>query len=255
MTLRLKSKSISEEEEEEAAAEEPTNSSRSADELTKKSTRIDLGNGSDVMYMPRFLSRDESWRFCDYLNNHIPWTRPTIRVFGRSCLQPRDTCYVANSGLTDLVYSGYQPHAYSWDDYPLLKEILEAVHNALPGSKFNSLLLNRYKGGNDYVGWHSDDEKLYGSTPKSPPFPLVVNVSSSSRRNPVKPPKVTRLDDEPVRKRSRKSGDADQHTFVLKHGSLLVMRGYAQRDWIHSVPKRAKAEGVRINLTFRRIIS
>ena len=35
------------------------------------------------------------------------------------------------------------------------------VHEALPGSSFNSLLLNRYKGGNDYVGWHSDDEKLY----------------------------------------------------------------------------------------------
>jgi hypothetical protein len=40
------------------------------------------------------------------------------------------------------------------------------VHNALPGSCFNSLLLNRYKGGNDYVGWHSDDEKLYGLTPE-----------------------------------------------------------------------------------------
>lgn len=40
------------------------------------------------------------------------------------------------------------------------------VHKALPGSSFNSLLLNRYKGGNDYVGWHSDDEKLYGSTPE-----------------------------------------------------------------------------------------
>ena len=40
------------------------------------------------------------------------------------------------------------------------------VHKALPGSCFNSLLLNRYKGGNDYVGWHSDDEKLYGLTPE-----------------------------------------------------------------------------------------
>lgn len=40
------------------------------------------------------------------------------------------------------------------------------VHKALPGSRFNSLLLNRYKGGNDYVGWHADDEKLYGSTPE-----------------------------------------------------------------------------------------
>jgi alkylated DNA repair dioxygenase AlkB len=40
------------------------------------------------------------------------------------------------------------------------------VHKAVPGSSFNSLLLNRYRGGNDYVGWHSDDEKLYGLTPE-----------------------------------------------------------------------------------------
>jgi hypothetical protein len=42
-------------------------------------------------------------------------------------VQPRDTCYVATPGLTELSYSGYQPHAYSWDDYPPLKDILDAV--------------------------------------------------------------------------------------------------------------------------------
>lgn len=41
--------------------------------------------------------------------------------------QHRDTCYVASPGLPQLVYSGYQPHAYSWDDLLPLKEILEAV--------------------------------------------------------------------------------------------------------------------------------
>ncbi|KAL3742340.1 hypothetical protein ACJRO7_017765 [Eucalyptus globulus] len=254
MTLRLKSKPISAEEEEEEEGE-PTNPSRSGDEPAKKSTGVDLGNGSEVVYMPRFLSRDESWRFCDYLDKHIPWTRPTIRVFGRTCLQPRDTCYIADAGLTELVYSGYQPHAYSWDDYPLLKEILEAVHNALPGSKFNSLLLNRYKGGNDYVGWHSDDEKLYGSTPEIASVSFGCEREFFLKKKPSKNSQARRPDDEPVRKRSRMGSDADQHTFVLKHGSLLVMRGYTQRDWVHSVPKRAKAEGLRINLTFRRIIS
>ncbi|XP_034697524.1 DNA oxidative demethylase ALKBH2 isoform X3 [Vitis riparia] len=131
-----------------------------------KRQSIDLGNGSDLIYIPRFLAFEESWKWFDYLNKEIPWTRPTIRVFGRSCVQPRDTCYVASVGLPELSYSGYQPHAYTWDDYPPLKDILDAVHKALPGSSFNSLLLNRYKGGNDYVGWHSDDEKLYGSTPE-----------------------------------------------------------------------------------------
>lgn len=59
---------------------------------------------------------------------------------------------------------------------------------------------------------------------------------------------------EPPSKRLKKDKNADQHTFLLKHGSLLVMSGCTQRDWLHSVPKRAKAESARINLTFRRIL-
>lgn len=47
-------------------------------------------------------------------------------------MQPRDTCYVASSGLTPLVYSGYRPDAYSWDDFPPLKEILDAVRLKTP---------------------------------------------------------------------------------------------------------------------------
>lgn len=51
-----------------------------------------------------------------------------------------------------------------------------------------------------------------------------------------------------------KSSHTEQHAFVLKHGSMLVMRGYTQRDWLHSVPKRSKANSVRINLTFRQVM-
>ncbi|KHN14418.1 Alpha-ketoglutarate-dependent dioxygenase alkB like 3 [Glycine soja] len=159
-------------------------------------------------------------------------------------VKPRDTCYVATSGLTELTYSGYQPHAYSWDDYPRLKNMLDAVYKALPGSSFNSLLLNRYNCGNDYVGWHSDDEKLYGRTPE------IASLTFVLKKKPCK--KSRDGSGEPASKRLKKgSHDADQHTFRLRHGSLMVMRGYTQRDWIHSVPKRAKAEATLINLTFR----
>ncbi|GMI93252.1 homolog of E. coli alkB [Hibiscus trionum] len=219
----------------------------------KKTQIVDLGNGSSVVYVPKFLAYDASWEFFNYLDNHIPWTRPTIRVFGRSCLQPRDTCYVATAGLPDLIYSGYQPHAYSWDDFPRLNDILDAVHKMLPGSMFNSLLLNRYKGGNDYVGWHSDDEKLYGPTPE------IASVSFGCERDfflKKKSQKSSqeRSDEKPPLKRFKKSSQDDQHHFALKHGSLLVMKGNTQRDWQHSVPKRAKAETTRINLTFRRVM-
>ncbi|XP_014518036.1 DNA oxidative demethylase ALKBH2 [Vigna radiata var. radiata] len=220
-------------------------------ENVKRET-VDLGNGSDVVYIQRLIPSDQSWKWFQYLDEHIPWTKPTIRVFGKSFLQPRETCYVATPGLTELTYSGYQPQTYSWDDYPPLKDMLEAVHNALPGSSFNSLLLNRYNGGNDYVGWHSDDEKLYGPTPEIASLTFGCERDFVLKKKPCK--KSCDGSDEPASKRLKKgSHDVDQHKFRLKHGSLLVMRGYTQRDWIHSVPKRAKAEGKRINLTFRRV--
>lgn len=231
------------------AVSTPTDNDNAYDTLKKQI--IDLGNASEVIYVRRFIPLDQSWNWFDYLDKHIPWNRPTIHVFGKSCVQPRDTCYVATPGLTELTYSGYQPHAYPWDDYPPLKDILGAVHKALPGSRFNSLLINRYKGGNDYVGWHADDEKLYGPTPE------IASVSFGCEREFIlkkKPSKRSRDgSDEPVKKRL-KNNHGDQHSFTLKHGSLLVMRGYTQRDWIHSVPKRAKAEATRINLTFRRVL-
>ncbi|KAI3800252.1 hypothetical protein L1987_28339 [Smallanthus sonchifolius] len=211
----------------------------------------DLGYGSEVVYLPRFLTYEKSWEHFLYLDKHIPWTRPTIHVFGKPCVQPRDVCYVASKGLKDLIYSGYKPDAYSWDDYPPLKEILEEVHKAFPGTHFNSLLMNRYNSGNDYVGWHADDEKLYG------PNPEIASISFGCERDfflkKKSHPPVVGLGDRPS-KRPKNNDSVEKHCFKLKHGSLLLMRGNTQRDWLHSLPKRAKAESARINLTFRRVI-
>ncbi|KAD0631048.1 hypothetical protein E3N88_43957 [Mikania micrantha] len=163
-------------------------------------------------------------------------------------LPPRDVCYIASEGLKELSYSGYKPDAYSWDDYPPLKEILEEVHKAFPGSHFNSLLINRYNSGNDYVGWHADDEKLYG------PNPEIVSISFGCERDfCLKKKHQGEVVGDRPRKRA-KNNNVEKHCFKLKHGSLLLMRGNTQRDWLHSVPKRAKAESARINLTFRRVM-
>lgn len=211
-----------------------------------------LGGGSEVIYSPRFFPSERAWAWFDYLDKEIPWTRPFIHVFGRSCLQPRDTCYVASQGLTDLKYSGFQPHAHTWDEFPVLRDILEAVHEALPGSRFNSVLLNRYKSGSDYVAWHSDNEKLYG------PTPVIASVSFGCERKFLlkrKPAKKEAIDSsEELIKKQSKLALRNVHSFLLRHGSLLVMTGHTQRDWVHSVPKHSKPGSVRINLTFRQIL-
>lgn len=52
-----------------------------------KRLTFDLGSGSEVVYIPKFFPFNQAWNWFDYLNNEIPWARPTIRVFGRSCVQ------------------------------------------------------------------------------------------------------------------------------------------------------------------------
>jgi alkylated DNA repair dioxygenase AlkB len=41
----------------------------------------------------------------------------------------------------------------------------------------------------------------------------------------------------------------------LAHGSLLIMRGGTQANWLHRIPKTAKPVEERLNLTFRAIIA
>lgn len=273
----------------------------------KEKTWIDLGDGSEVVYFPHLFPHGQSLQWLNYLDQHIPWTRPSLFIFGRTCSQPRETCYVSKGGLPAYKYSGYEPVIHSWDDYPPLKDILQAVHEALPGSNFNSLLLNRYKHGGDYVGWHSDNEVLYG------PSPTIASVTFGAEREFLMRKKKTKTSkgkgiqalnngvdtkkDKRIRqcesevqgtrtnqmpaesttapnaKRAFQSntvnifeklktnrGDdhpqvfKDQYSFMLKHGSLFVMKGYTQRDWEHSVPKRMKLPGLRINLTFRYVL-
>jgi alkylated DNA repair dioxygenase AlkB len=41
----------------------------------------------------------------------------------------------------------------------------------------------------------------------------------------------------------------------LENGSLLLMQGETQQNWLHSLPKAMKIKEPRINLTFRKMLS
>ena len=84
------------------------------------------------------------------------------------------------------------------------------------------------------MGWHSDDEKLYGDRP------VIASVSLGASRDFM------------VRPRGGREGP--QWKFTLEDGDLLVMDGDMQRHFQHSVPRRKRAAGRRINLTFRRVV-
>ena len=101
---------------------------------------------------------------------------------------------------------------------------------ALAKTEFNSVLMNWYRNGDDYLNWHADDEKELGLNP------VICSVNFGAKRD-----FILRMND-----------DNDiKITIPLTHGSLLLMSGELQHFWQHSVPKRKKINEMRINLTFR----
>jgi alkylated DNA repair dioxygenase AlkB len=95
---------------------------------------------------------------------------------------------------------------------------------------FNSVLLNRYLAAKDSVAWHSDDEPEFGENP------IIASVSFGGPRTFQ------------FRHKRRKGLRA---SIELTHGSLLIMRGATQHNWLHQIPKAAKEVPGRVNLTFR----
>lgn len=100
--------------------------------------------------------------------------------------------------------------------------------------QFNSVLLNWYRSGEDYISWHTDAEKELGVNP------LIASINFGESRRFL----------------LRLKEDHDiKIELPLHHGSVLVMAGALQHHWQHSVPKQKKVKSNRINLTFRTIVN
>ena len=186
---------------------------------------INIPDG-DVSICLNLFSAQESDKFFEVLKNEIAWKQEQINFFGKTHDIPRLTAWYGDFGKS-YSYAGISVEPSSWTDTLLqIKEKIESVSNV----KFNSVLLNRYRSGNDGVSWHSDDEPELGVNP------IIGSVSFGQSR----PFHLKHKDLEGVKEK-----------VTLEHGSYLLMKGETQHKWLHQIPKSKKEMGERINLTFR----
>lgn len=160
------------------------------------------------------------------LREAVPWEVHKIRMFGRQVDSPRLSCWMGDAGAR-YRYSGTDFLPAPW--HPALLPLRDrlATFCAAP---FNSVLLNRYRDGDDGMGWHSDNEAELG------PAPVIASVSLGAARRFL----LRRRDDH-----------ARKAELELGHGDLLLMAGQTQRHYQHALPKSARPLAERINLTFR----
>lgn len=185
-------------------------------------TRHDLRDGL-LFYDAAFLSLTDARSLFEHLAAEVPWRHES----GRLGPMPRLTAWYADDGRT-YSYSGVTHEALEWTP-PLarLRTILEEVCE----TPFNSALLNRYRDGQDSMGWHADDEKELGTNP------VIASVSLGAVR----------------RFRLKHLATRETLHFDLADGSLLVMAGATQHHWHHAIAKTKQPVGERINLTFRQM--
>jgi alkylated DNA repair dioxygenase AlkB len=150
----------------------------------------------------------------------IKWERESFQIYGRKVSVPRQLVWFGEKEL-NYRYTGIDHIGAGWPSeiFELKGMVEERCH-----SNFNFLLVNRYQNGQDYMGWHRDNEKNAKSK--------IASLSLGARRKFCIKLKDSKID------------------YWLDSGSLLMFDGYLE----HRLPKMLGINELRINLTFRDLI-
>ena len=160
------------------------------------------------------------------LIDETDWRSDSITLWGKQFLQPRLSAWYGEAAYR---YSGLRLAPQPFTELQLA---IRAAVEAATGCTFNSVLLNYYRDGRDSMGMHSDDEAELGKDP------VIASLSYGATRNFI----------------LRHKRDKRTVRLPLEDGSLLVMGGQLQKNWLHGINKSTRALGERINLTFRYIV-
>jgi alkylated DNA repair dioxygenase AlkB len=181
-----------------------------------------------VHYHGCIFKQKEAQFYLEQLLQNIAWKNDEAIIFGKHIITKRKAAWYGDTGFT-YTYSGTTKQALPWT-----KELLEIkmiVENK-SATTFNSCLLNLYHNGDEGMAWHSDDESSLGVNT------IIASVSFGAER-----------------KFSLKHKHTKQTVSVmLENGSLLVMKGSTQTNWLHNLPKTKTVHIPRVNLTFRTIV-
>jgi alkylated DNA repair dioxygenase AlkB len=194
------------------------------DEPIDYSKAIDIRDGSYI-YIPNFFGKGVADIYLQKFISAILWKQESMNMYGKQLNFPRLTAWYGENNKP-YSFSGITLQPNPWT--PELLEIKQLIEPKCHVN-FNSVLLNRYRDGNDSISWHTDAEKELGRNP------VIASVNFGAERE----------------FQMRHNNTKERVDISLKHGSLLIMQGALQHYWQHQVPKTKKVVQERINLTFR----
>lgn len=201
-------------------------------ELKAESTIFEIAGARFQIIPDLILSSQQMRLYHQFISLGTPlhsrWFQNQIQLFGKTIDEPRLIQWMSDEGVY-YRYSGSLLRPTAW--LPEIEEIRQRLQQQC-SDRFNSALINFYRNGKDYMGWHSDNEASLG------PAPTVASVSLGAVR------------DFDVRANDR----TWQCRFRIPPGWALLMSGQSQKISKHQLPKRTRLVEPRINLTFRNVL-
>ena len=180
-----------------------------------------------VNYYKNLLTSQEANRYFDCLLNTIEWKNDQAFIYGKLIITKRKVAWYGDTDY-EYTYSKTTKRALPWTkELVELKKMIEDK----TGEKFNSCLLNLYHNGDEGMAWHSDAEKELKKNG------AIGSLSLGAERKFTFKHKETK----------------ETISLILENGSLLVMKGTTQTNWLHRLPLTKLISTPRINLTFRSI--
>merc|ERR1719419_789307 len=205
--------------------------------------------GRFVLFQPVYYScarHIKNGIHTDYLKHwwetillHCPWLNPSITQ--RSI--PRLVCWLTSEGCTctytySEAVSPPMPMPAWLDQIGSVVMKILGWDNILP--KPTACNINLYRNGDDCVGWHADDENLFGGLVGNC---MIISLSLGQTRTFQ------------LRMKNHQDEYNPPVSISLEHGDIITMEGLVQRWYQHRVPKEPHYENPRINLTFRWIVN
>jgi len=182
-----------------------------------------------VQYFGRLFTTAVANEYYEKLMQSIEWKNDQAIIYGKLIITKRKVAWYGDAAF-DYTYSNTTKLALPWTPELLaLKSIIEEK----TGEQFNSCLLNLYHNGDEGMAWHSDAEKALKKNG------AIGSMSFGAERKFAFKHKESK----------------ETVSLILEHGSLLIMKGTTQTNWLHRLPPTKLVSKPRINLTFRMIVA
>ena len=190
------------------------------------------------------------------LRKEVPFkAEKLVTRTGKRVDERRETCFVAESGIGGLAYSGkiMEPTLLNEASLPLVTTIRNAIVEALRNDEdyagcdidFNCALMNLYPDGSSACAWHTDPEMGTVWDRDS----VIVSIGET-RRFAFR--KLAGGGD-----KTQNDGEEEQIWVRVHHGDCILMRDDCNDNWEHCVfgKENDSNNAARISLVFKKALS